>query len=221
MFETQQTRLLTNLDDTHEKYCRAEELDWPSLYFHLKSLESGHAENVERFAEHAYAMLVAWKMQRTGGGPKMSRFEEYKSSLESIWPIAVELQKKTPDTLDVTAWSSLKKVFFGIQCMELPPKLVGHSKVMAHLLPSLVPPVDGGHTFKFLYGDSTPPSGIENGWAKLEEMLKEYFYPNLKSPPFPAKAEEWLSKRDRFRWDTSPLKIVDNLVWELAESPTL
>lgn len=105
--------------------------------------------------------------------------------------------------------------------MELPPKLVGHSKVIAHLLPTLVPPVDGGHTLKFLYGDTTPPSGIEHGWTKLEEMLKYFYYPILNSPLFQAKAEEWLSKRDRFRWDTSALKIVDNLVWELAEGDTV
>jgi hypothetical protein len=89
MFEIQQTRLLATLDDTHEKYCRAEELDWPSLYFHLKSIESGCAGDFERFAENAYAMLVAWKMQRTGGGPRMSRFEEFKSSLrDEILPNA-------------------------------------------------------------------------------------------------------------------------------------
>lgn len=88
----------------------------------------------------------------------------------------------------------MKTIFSGICCMESAPKLVGHSKVMAHLLPNLVPPVDGGHTLKFLYGDTTPPDGIDDGWTKLEELLKEFFYPILKSPTFRAKAEEWLGR---------------------------
>jgi len=218
MFDDQRTQLLATLDETHDKYCRAEELDWPSLYFHLKSLEAARAQDFERFAEYSYAMLVVWKMQRTGGGPRMCEFGSYRSSLQSVWATAMQLREKTPSGLDVSDWSKLKEVFYGIDCMVLPPKIVGDSKVMAHLLPNLVPPVDGGHTLEFLFADATPPHGIENGWAILEQMLKELFYPVLQSPLFQSKAEEWLSSSPRCRWDTSLLKIVDNLVWELAEA---
>lgn len=217
MFDDQRTRLLATLYETHDKYCRAEELDWPSLYFHLKSLDAARAKDFERFAECSYAMLVAWKMQRTGGGPRICQFENYRSSLQSVWATAMQLRDKTPSGLDLSDWSKLKEVFCGIDCMVLPPKIVGHSKVMAHLLPNLVPPVDGGHTLKFLYDDATPPHGTDNGWAMLEQMLKEFFYPVLQSPLFQPKAEEWLFTA-RCRWDTSLLKIVDNFVWELAEA---
>jgi hypothetical protein len=99
MFDDQQNRLLTALDAAHEAYYRQEVFDGLSLHFHHKSLEAARAQDFERFVESVYAVLPAWGMHRMGGGPKMMEFAEFHSSLRVVWPIALQLQEKTPSTL--------------------------------------------------------------------------------------------------------------------------
>lgn len=213
MFEDQKSRLLGALDEMHTKYCQAKESDWPSLYFHLSSLEAARAGNLERFAECAYAMLVAFRMNSNNA--KMRRFAEFRSSLRLIWPKALQLQEKTPDSLNGYDWGSLREVFWRIRSMDSGTSLVGNSKVMAHLIPNLVPPVDRRYTLSFLFGSSEITNGLDAEWKMLEQILRRFFYPIAQTERFREKTKEWLTSSDRFRWDTSPLKIVDNLVMEL------
>jgi hypothetical protein len=213
MFDDQKSRLLAALDEMHGSYSQAEESEWPSLYFHLSSLEAAHAKNFARFAECAYAMLVSWRMNSNNA--QMRRFDEFRSSLRLIWPRALQLQDKTPDTLNGFDWGSLKEVFWRIRCMESGTSLVGNSKVMAHLIPSLIPPVDRKYTLSFLFGSGDITNGLDGEWKILEQVLRNFFYPIAQSERFRAKASDWLSSSNPFRWDTSPLKVVDNLVMQL------
>jgi hypothetical protein len=217
MFDDQQNRLLTALDGAHDAYYRAELFGGPSLHFHLKTLEAARAQDFERFVEHVYAVLPSWGMHRMGGGPKMHEFSEFHSSMRVVWPIALQLQEKTPSSLDESDWTSLRTVFCGIRCMASGTSLIGNSKVMAHLLPRLIPPVDREYTLNFLFRHNRITNGIEIEWKKLVQILDGFFYPVARSPIFQPKAEEWLTHNDRFKWDTSPLKIVDNLVIGLSK----
>ena len=194
-------------------YYRAAVFGGPSLHFHLRSLELARAQEFERFTESVYAVLASWGMHRMGpGGSKMREFDEFHSSLRVVWPLALQLQEKTPSSLGDADWSSLKAVFCGIRCMESGTSLVGNSKVMAHLLPKLIPPLDREYTLKLLFGHGQITNGVEVEWKKLVQILSGFFYPVAQSPLFKSKAEGWLTDRSKFRWDTSPLKIVDNLV---------
>jgi hypothetical protein len=83
---------------------------------------------------------------------------------------------------------------------------------MAHALPNLVPPVDREYTLTFLFGHGQIVNGIDSEWQKLQSMLRGFFYPVLQSEAFALKAAHWLQQTEKFRWDTSPLKVVDNLV---------
>jgi hypothetical protein len=217
MFEDQQDRLLNTLDAAHQTYYRAEVFGGPSLHFHLKSLEAARTQDFEGFVEYVYAVLPSWGMHRMGGGPKMREFGEFHASLQAVWPLALQLQEKTPSTLGVADWASLRAVFCGIRCMASGTSLVGNSKVMAHLLPKLVPPVDREYTLSFLFRRGQITNGIEVEWKKLAQILEGFFYPVAQSPLFQSKAEEWLKDKDRFKWDTSALKIVDNLVIGLCK----
>lgn len=217
MFEEQRTRLLNALDVAHEKYYLAEVFGGPSLHFHLKSLEAARAQDFERFAEYVYAVLPSWGMHRMGGGPKMLEFSEFHSSLKAVWAMALRLQEKMPTDLGASDWASLRAVFCGIRCMASGTSLVGNSKVIAHLLPKLVPPVDREYTLNFLFRHSQIKNGIEVEWGKLVQILEGFFYPVAQSSLFQSKAEEWLRHGDRFKWDTSALKIVDNLVIGLSK----
>ena len=213
MFDGQQTELLTNLESAHGMYYQARTFGGPSLHFHLRSLESSQAKNFDRFSEHVYALLASWGMHRMGpGGSKMKEFDEFSDSLQKVWPAALLLQEKTPDSLSDTDWDSLKAVFFGIRCMASSTSLVGNSKVMAHLIPNLIPPVDREYTLNFLYGNGQITNGLEVEWNILSTILRGFFYPIEKSPAFLSKTAEWLAHKKQYAWDTSHLKIIDNLI---------
>jgi hypothetical protein len=213
MFEDQKNRLLAALDQAHASYCQATESDWPGLHFHLASLEAAAKGDFGSFAERSYALLVAWGMQRRGGGPIMREFGAYKESLRVVWPEAIQLRDATPDGLGQGEWNSLENIFRGIDVMETRPKIVGNSKVMAHLLPGLVPPVDGRYTLGFLFPEEDVPKGLDKGWQRLRQVVESFFHPLCRADAFQARVSGWLNS-PAFRWDTSALKIADNLVLE-------
>ncbi|MER2511322.1 MAG: hypothetical protein ABTQ25_02695 [Nitrosomonas ureae] len=214
MFDDRKDKLLEKLQDAHGKYYEAPQIfGGPSLYFHRKSLESSCKQDFDRFSEHIYALLTSWGMHRMGlGGAKMRGFEEFSYSLQDVWCTALRLQKKKPDSLCKSDWEDLKKVFCGIRCMATGTSLVGNSKVMAHLMPNLIPPVDRQYTLNFLFGKGQIENGHEKEWEVLSEILKEFFYPIVLSSEFKSHADEWVADPKKFPWDTSHLKIVDNLV---------
>lgn len=221
MFDDQKCRLIASLDEAHESYYRSEIFGGPSLYFHLKSLEAARAKSFQAFTEYVYATLAAWGMHRMGpGGAKMRAFDEFQSSVGDIWSLALRLQNKTPDKLNVSDWSDLRTVFCTIRCMASGASLVGNSKVMAHLLPNLIPPVDRQYTIKFLLRYAEIQNDLEREWERLRQMLTGFFYPIVDSSNFQMKAAEWLGQNERYKWDTSSLKIIDNLIIGLSRNTT-
>jgi hypothetical protein len=219
MFETQREHLLQSLDVAHAAYYRAETFGGPSLYFHVRALEAAKDADFGRFVESAYALLVAWGMHRMGrGGSKMREFEDFKASLKPLWPVLLRLQQVMPENLDEAGWQEIREVFCGIRCMSTRTSLVGNSKVMAHALPNLVAPVDREYTLRFLFGNTNITNHLEWEWEKLQMILRDFFYPILREESFKLKAREWQDQQAKFRWDTSPLKIADNLVIGLLKS---
>jgi hypothetical protein len=219
MFETRRERLLQSLDVAHAAYYRAGTFSGPSLYFHLRALEAGKGGDCGRFAESAYALLAAWGMHRMGrGGSKMLDFEKFEASLKPLWPAVLRLQQATPDNLDEAGWRELREVFRGIRCMATGASLVGNSKVMTHALPNLVAPVDREYTLRFLFGSTNIANDLEREWEKLQVILRDFFHQVVRVESFKLKAREWQERRAEFRWDTSPLKIADNLVIGLLKS---
>lgn len=213
MFLEQKARILESLDAVHSAYYEKETFGGPSLYFHVQSLDAARKGQFDRFAECSYAMLAAWGMHRMGsGGSKMREFHDFQSSLQKIWPLSVQLQGKRPGDLKEDDWSCLTRMFCEIRCMATGTSLVGNSKVLAHLVPNLVPPVDREYTLSFLFGNKQITNDLDGEWAKMRHILQDFFYPVTEEPLFRAKAEEWLAQRDRYKWDTSMLKIADNLV---------
>jgi hypothetical protein len=181
----------------------------PTLYFHLQSLNSKHCPSL--FAKSSYAMLACWGMHRMGPkGPKMKDFSIYEKSLHDIWSDIRELQGHSLDSLDNEQWTKLRKCFSNLKIMEGDCILVGHSKVLAHLLPSIVPPIDRTHTLKFLEISITPKESETLQWDKFEAILKSFFLPILKDKQFQAYYRS--GKLLNQPWATSALKCIDNLI---------
>ena len=205
--------LLLNLDASQNAYYRAEVFGGPSLYFHEQSLLAAKCGECDPFAEKVYAVLASWGMHRMGrGGSKMLDFDSFRNSLRALWPTILELQKVPPNEIGKNDWRRLEKIFRELRCMASATSLVGNSKVMAHALPNLIPPVDREYTLRFLFGRTDIVNGIDIEWLKLEKILKEFFYPMSLAESFLLKSDEWTKNSTHFKWDTSPLKIVDNLI---------
>ena len=213
MFEPQRTELLRELDAAHAAYYEAAVFGGPSLHFHLRALAAAQAKDLASFSEAAYAMLASWGMHRMGrGGSKMREFDEFAASLSAVWPLVIKLQDTLPHELANHHWDDLAALFFGIKAMATATSLVGTSKVMAHALPKLVAPVDREYTLTLLFGNGQIRNDKQAEWTTLRHILEHFFYPVSASPTFVAKAEAWMKESATFRWDTSPLKVVDNLL---------
>jgi hypothetical protein len=106
----------------------------------------------------------------------------------------------------------LEKIFKGIDVMASRTKLVGNSKVMAHLMPNIVPPVDREYTLYYLKGNKNIKNDLDNEWDLLKTSIKDFFIPIASNPCFKQLACSWMSNPGEYPWDTSIFKIIDNLI---------
>jgi hypothetical protein len=109
-------------------------------------------------------------------------------------------------------WAVLKEIFCGVQVMASGTSLVGNSKVMHHMLPNVIPPIDREYTLRFLHGNTTIRNDLETEWLIMKEIISRFFIPVASDTTFYSKAEQWMKRNEVYPWDTSVLKVVDNLV---------
>ena len=148
-----------------DSYYQNEIFFGPSVYFHRKVInsirDSGDYEKLldnELFAEYIYATLASWGMHRMGpAGSKMRDFRDLRNSILSNKSSLLELKKFNITMLNDQnkriIFPLLRRLFENIEVMQSESKLVGNSKIIHHLLPDLVPPIDREYTIRFFYGD--------------------------------------------------------------------
>ncbi|MDR3555355.1 MAG: hypothetical protein P4L55_11415 [Syntrophobacteraceae bacterium] len=205
--------ILSNTEEYHDAYYRAETFSGPSLYFHQRALATRRAPMSLTHLEYVYATLASWGMQRMGeGGPKMQSFEILTQSIKALEGRIVEAQ--TYDFRDMTdaRWTVLEEIFRKVKAMATGATLVGNSKVMHHLLPNIVPPIDREYTLWFLRGNTSLKNDPTTEWHLMKEIISRFFVPVASDSIFYSKAEQWIGRTDDFPWDTSVFKVVDNLI---------
>jgi len=109
-------------------------------------------------------------------------------------------------------WGLLEKIFRGIRVMASGTSIVGNSKVMAHMIPNMVPPIDRQYTWKYLKGNTDIRNGLDYEWKLMKEIISEFFIPIAKDAAFVKKANAWIANQSEYPWDTSIFKVIDNLV---------
>jgi len=161
--ERRYERLIEEFDTLVNKFNKNKKFTGPSVYFHKKTISSirnGPYKKLitdDSFLELIYATLTAWGMHRMGSrGAKMLDFESFKSSIIGIKPYLLKLNGFNMTSINDNSMTeikeSLKEAFEALRVMDSESKLVGNSKVLHHLLPDLVPPIDRQHTVDFFYG---------------------------------------------------------------------
>jgi len=213
MYRSQVEQLLANIEGAHENYYASGVFSGPSLYFHQRALKDSLNGDVGKFAESSYAMLAAWGMHRMGkGGAKMTDFSTYEKSLQRAWSAICDLRSVSATSLRATDWIRLGEAFLEIKAMQSAFSLVANSKVLAHAVPNLVPPVDRQYTIRFLHGSKQLPKKIEDEWSLLRGFLENFFYPVVRDDRFTKVYEGWCEVESTFPWNTSALKTVDNIL---------
>lgn len=203
-----------------ETYAAAGERKYtgPSVYFHVKTVERFQAlgnsvlraVEDERFCELLYATLVAWGMHDLRG-TRMPDFCSFRSRITVLSPRVASLSG-----YQITALSEADSSFVMGELWELISELPGtetssplvaNSKLLHHLLPQLMPPIDRGNTGLFFgYKHQASLQGGRYG----QKRIFDYIFSEMMS----------VSKRMRAYLDSfcysgfssSPTKVVDNAI---------
>ncbi|MGB3340824.1 MAG: hypothetical protein WBB37_05020 [bacterium] len=205
--------IISNAEKYHSAFYQYEIFSGPSLYSHRKSLQERDSDNFEHYLKYVYATLASWGMHRMGkGGSKMQPFEIYKESIVKLRAEIEEAKKTDYKDINDSDWKLLKKIFKGINVMASETSLVGNSKAMAHMIPNICPPIDREYTLRYQRDTTNINNGIEEKWGLMKEIIFEFFIPVGKDTNFISKANKWMLRKSDFPWDTSILKVIDNLV---------
>jgi len=205
-------RILRNAAKYHAKYYKVQTFGGPSLHFHRRALGLEGSVNQANRAELIYAVLSSWGMHRMGkGGSKMQPFAVFRKSLDALRPDITAARRLRPGKVGPKGWARLKHIFRSVKVMASGTTLVGNSKVMAHVLPNIVAPIDRQYTLKFLFGSTYLQNDIRKEWSLMRKILEDFFFSVVCDCGFVAQATKWQSS-GRYSWDTSLLKIADNLV---------
>jgi len=205
--------ILANTEKYHQAFYKAETFVGPSLYFHQRALETREEIESSTHLEYVYATLSAWGMHRMGKrGSKMQGFDIFCRSIEPLRAMIGEAQQFDYRQMNSAQWAILQQIFMGINIMVTRTTLVGNSKVMHHMLPNIVPPIDREYTLSYLRGSKNIRNDLAYEWQLMEGIISGFFIPVASDSSFKVKASQWMGRRDEYPWDTSLLKIVDNLV---------
>lgn len=187
---------LQNADRYYAAYHAAETFGGPSLYFHHRALETRSDPASVQHLEYVYATLASWGMHRMGsGGSKMCAFPDFSASVERLKDKIVQTQAFAPATMNEQAWTVLKDIFIGITIMASTTLLVGNSKVMHHMMPNIVPPIDREYTLRYLCGNTMFANDPEKEWQAMRDLIAGFFIPVATDKAFAAKAELWIAAR--------------------------
>ncbi|HQH53732.1 MAG TPA: hypothetical protein PKY01_14985 [Candidatus Hydrogenedentes bacterium] len=204
--------IVSHAEEYHETFYETETFGGPSLHFHRRALDVGLNCWREK-TELVYAALASWGMHRMGrAGSKMQPFTLFEQSMTAVRHEIEELSQCAPQELSEQNWQTLELVFKTIRVMASGTTIVGNSKVLAHFLPNLVAPVDREYTLNYLFNGKMFQNGLEREWILMRKIHAEFYYPILVVQDFQIRSKNWMRNSESFPWDSSDLKLVDNLV---------
>ena len=145
-------------------------------------------------------------------GSKIQSFEVFQKGIDGIRGEIKAAESINYYSVNDEDWRLLGKIFMHKNVMASETSIVGNSKVMAHLLPDIVPPIDREYTLKLLKGNTNIKNDIFYEWRLMHEIISDFFIPIAVDQNFSSLAQGWISNQSQYPWDTSVLKVIDNIV---------
>lgn len=205
--------LCNNFESYLFEFDRVDPFTGPSVYFHSRTLERlktiGLSKALEDtyFFEYLYATLTSWGMHRMGPkGAKLVGFTEFVTTMQSQRNRILDLQEFKLTNLDEEALKEITNKLWDLlstlKISSTETQLVACSKALHHLLPNLMPPIDGEHTLRFIYGYKPTYESDERKFKKTFPLLWTI-----------GKAKktiilQWIGKP----FHTSETKVIDNAI---------
>jgi hypothetical protein len=212
LYEDKVRDILGNAPAYRARFLAADTFRGPSLYFHERALATRREPASVTHLEYVYATLVSWGMHRMGrGGSKMKPFAAFRASVEVLEPDIRAAQHFTPQSMDEERWNHLGAIFVRLDAMESLTSIVGNSKVLHHMLPDIIPPIDREYTLRYLRGNTMIVNDPIAEWRVMRGIVEGFFVPLVLNEQFAAQAAQWIGERT-CPWETSPMKVIDNLV---------
>jgi hypothetical protein len=177
--------LVSNFEDCVLRYERSKTFSGPAVYFHRRAIERRHlhkaAEDLladKLFLEYVYAVLPAWGMHRMGAQrAKVTEFDRLASSLQAAAPLLSELWPLDIIALNPVSVPAISdkvwQVISGIRASTSETQIVAGTKVLHHVLPDLIPPIDRQYTFRFFTGQKAVRSGDRQAFMDWFPYLAE------------------------------------------------
>jgi hypothetical protein len=90
--------------------------------------------------------------------------------------------------------------------MQTNARLVAHSKVMAHLFPNLIPPIDRTYTLRYL--NVNGHANVQNGpeWLVMRQIISDFFIPIARNSKFQKQARQWMAQQGKYPWELPPIQ---------------
>jgi hypothetical protein len=200
------------------KYERGRTFDGPSLYFHFRAIKISSNMSVEeklqdeRFLEYVYATLASWGMHRMGDTKtKITNFGKLKSEVTNHRNNILELENIKIWEIDniflQDIFPLLRSVLNQMKISISKAPLVSNTKILHHILPNLIIPIDRNYTLKYFGINTQAPSQY------YASDIFKYLYPHLIKVA-QSKQDFIIDKinLDEENWNTSFTKIIDNAI---------
>ena len=204
-----------------ETYVRVGESKYtgPSKHFHVRAVERFQALDSsvlkaardERFLELVYATLVSWGMHDMRSA-RMPDFDSFTEGAKTWAPEIDELSHYEISNLShedtIQVMDKLWPLIVKLPGSVTKSKLVGNSKLLHHLLPKLVPPIDRANTGTF-FGYK------QQHFQGQQETIFRFVFPGL---AFIAKRMgSVLGSFHYSGFNTSLTKVIDNAIIGYAQ----
>lgn len=186
-----------------------------TLCQHKKTLElrdklGGVANSIDsdEYLRELRSMLVAWGMNSQGA--KLKEYDEFAASVRMFKPFIASLERvglaqmeedMGIDGVDVTTRRLLWTILRAMELSQTQSQTVTGSKALHHLLPQLMPPIDGTYTGKFFHYQSS-----QLRFGSAPDLILRYF----------GRIAQEVGDLGRYvrtaPWATSESKVVDNAI---------
>jgi hypothetical protein len=188
----------------------------PSVYFHKRALQSQKSDFLGReHLEMIYAVMPSWGMHRMGSrGAKMVDFNTFENEILRNSDLLLKLSSINYRNVDVNEIVNI--LTKNIHVSTSNSFLVSSSKVVHHILPNLISPIDRNYSIRFIKNKKSnfgnKPININNEEAYCLIFLQGMYDFIDSNENIMSKYLIDISDNENYNFNTNITKIFDNLI---------